>query len=173
MSNLNNLYRQAILEEANHPRHKGKLENKSVEVELRNPTCGDVITLTALIEDNKIKDIAFDGYGCTISQSSASIMTNEVLNKEIEKIIKQEKIDCDFEKQPSYVFTNEQDEVEKIKLEVKAVNSIGGDSKFVEKTELPFPHLGAIVFPNQAMFHPVKYGKALAQKIIEQKRNDL
>lgn len=58
MSNLNNLYRQAILEEANHPRHKGKLENKSVEVELRNPTCGDVITLTALIEDNKIKDIA-------------------------------------------------------------------------------------------------------------------
>ena len=77
------------------------------------------------------------------------------------------------QKQPSYVFTNEQDEVEKIKLEVKAVNSIGGDSKFVEKTELPFPHLGAIVFPNQAMFHPVKYGKALAQKIIEQKRNDL
>lgn len=86
MSNLNNLYRQAILEEANHPRHKGKLENKSVEVELRNPTCGDVITLTALIEDNKIKDIAFDGYGCTISQSSASIMTNEVLNKDFDTI---------------------------------------------------------------------------------------
>lgn len=98
---------------------------------------------------------------------------NENAIQEIEKIIKQEKIDCDFEKQPSYVFTNEQSEVEKIKLEVKAVNSIGGDRKFVEKTELPFPHLGAIVFPNQAMFHPVKYGKALAQKIIEQKRNDL
>lgn len=98
---------------------------------------------------------------------------NENAIQEIEKIIKQEKIDCDFEKQSSYVFTNEQSEVEKIKLEVKAVNSIGGDSKFVEKTELPFPHLGAIVFPNQAMFHPVKYGKALAKKIIEQKRNDL
>ena len=115
----------------------------------------------------------FDDNMKIIPMLATDYEANENAIQEIEKIIKQEKIDCDFEKQPSYVFTNEQDEVEKIKLEVKAVNSIGGDSKFVEKTELPFPHLGAIVFPNQAMFHPVKYGKALAQKIIEQKRNDL
>ena len=79
MSNLNNLYRQAILEEANHPRHKGKLENKSVEVELRNPTCGDVITLTALIEDNKIKDIAFIS-SLIILFTLSFILLNKLIN---------------------------------------------------------------------------------------------
>lgn len=98
---------------------------------------------------------------------------NEEAIKEIKNIIKEEKIDCDLEDQNAYVFTNEPKELEKIKLEVKAVNSLGGNSVFLEKTELPFNHIGAIEIKNQAMFNPVKYGIELANKIVNKKRRDI
>jgi len=82
LSRLDNLYRQMILDHSAHPHHHGTLDGVE-PIEMNNPTCGDVIHLSILIEENKIKDIAFDGSGCSISTASASMMTDAVLGKEI------------------------------------------------------------------------------------------
>lgn len=64
-------------------------------------------------------------------------------------------IDCDFEKKDAYCYSVR--DREKIEEEVRAVNSLGFDADFVKDTELPFQTLGAIRFPNQAQFHPLKF----------------
>ncbi|KRL00120.1 Fe-S cluster assembly sulfur transfer protein SufU [Liquorilactobacillus capillatus] len=88
LSKLENLYRQMILEHAAHPHHHGSLKKTSQKIELRNPTCGDVLTLEVELKDGKVADIAFAGSGCTISQASASMMTDEVIGKTPAQIAK-------------------------------------------------------------------------------------
>lgn len=83
LSKLDQLYRQVILDHSSHPHHHGTLEKDGNlhEIELNNPTCGDVITLQLKLTDNKISDIAFSGSGCSISTASASMMTDVMLGK--------------------------------------------------------------------------------------------
>lgn len=92
---------------------------------------------------------------------------NEEAIRNIEKIIKEENINCDFEKQDAFVFTQRQEEVPKIQDEVNAVKSIGGDSEFVTKVQLPFSIQGAIKFKNQAQFNIRKYAFGLLNKVLE------
>ena len=66
---------------------------------------------------------------------------NENAIKSIKNIIDQEKIDCDFEYQPAYVFTQKIQDVPKIKDEVEAVNNFGGNAKFVEAKDIPINKL--------------------------------
>ncbi len=54
-------------------------------MELRNPTCGDVISVSVQIDDDKIADLKFAGSGCTISQASASLMTTVLMNQSVER----------------------------------------------------------------------------------------
>jgi nitrogen fixation NifU-like protein len=75
------LYREVILDYANHPRNKGELASTTNAMTLHNPTCGDTINLQVEVADNKIKNIAYTGDGCTISQASASMMTEAVKGK--------------------------------------------------------------------------------------------
>ena len=60
------------------PRNKGVLDNGSMTVDMNNPTCGDRIRLTFDIENGIINDAKFEGEGCSISMSSASMMTEAV-----------------------------------------------------------------------------------------------
>lgn len=92
---------------------------------------------------------------------------NEQAIKNINQIIDTEHIDCDFEWQDSYVYTDMNDEVQKIKDEVTSVNSIGFPAEFVEDISLPFKTLSGIKFPKQAQFHPLKYCKGLCDCIIK------
>ncbi|MFD1471412.1 Fe-S cluster assembly sulfur transfer protein SufU [Companilactobacillus mishanensis] len=85
LSKMDNLYRQVILDHSAHPHHHGKLDDSTNEIELKNPTCGDVLQLDVKVDDNKITDIAFSGYGCTISQASASMMTDAVMDKTVDQ----------------------------------------------------------------------------------------
>lgn len=80
LSKLDNLYRAVILDHSAHPRHAGQLAT-GCQIDLNNPTCGDVIRLTVEFSEDKIKDIAFSGHGCTISTASASMMTEIVIGK--------------------------------------------------------------------------------------------
>jgi glycine/D-amino acid oxidase-like deaminating enzyme len=82
---------------------------------------------------------------------------NEEGIKLAKNIIEKENIECDFEKQDAYVYTNIKTELKKIKEEVDTVHVLGGDTEFVTKLELPLDVLGAIKFKNQAKFHPLKY----------------
>lgn len=72
---LKALYQTVILENAQAPHHFGTLPNAKT-VTLHNPTCGDEINVQMLIKDDVIDQIMFTGSGCTISQASASIMTD-------------------------------------------------------------------------------------------------
>ncbi|MRJ46877.1 Fe-S cluster assembly sulfur transfer protein SufU [Fundicoccus ignavus] len=85
LNNLNNLYREVILDHGHHPRHNRKLANPTHQMELLNPTCGDAITVQIQVDNNQITDIAFTGHGCTISTASASMMTETLINQTIDQ----------------------------------------------------------------------------------------
>jgi len=78
---LDDLYREVILDHYRNPRHRGSLESATVAHEGYNPLCGDQITVSLLMDGGVIRDIAFSGQGCSISQSSASMMTEAVAGK--------------------------------------------------------------------------------------------
>ena len=85
----------------------------------------------------------------------------------IKNIINNEKINCDFERQSSFVFTTNPSEVSQIKKEVDILNSLGFPANFVTKTGLPFEIAGAVQFQNQAQFNPIKYLNGLANSITK------
>ena len=99
------------------------------------------------------------------SMAKKYLYANQDAIENIYQIINNENIECDFVRQDSYVYTNNLDELEKIKLENKAVNSLGFKSEFVTSTPLPINVLGALRFPNQAEFNPIKYAYGLAKCI--------
>jgi len=72
---LNSLYQQLILDHYRKPHNKGELDDKTVEVHLNNPVCGDEIRLQLRIEGDHIAEAKFVGQGCSISQAAASMMT--------------------------------------------------------------------------------------------------
>lgn len=95
LDKLNTLYREVILDHAANPHHKYKLDKATETAHLDNPSCGDEIDLNVLIKDNKIEDIAFTGHGCTISQASASMMTDAVIGKSMPQAMTMAKIFTD------------------------------------------------------------------------------
>ena len=89
MSNLEELYREVILDHYRAPRNRGELESPPAIVsEGKNPLCGDELTLYILIEDELIVDVKMSGSGCSISQASASMMTKAIKGKTISHALK-------------------------------------------------------------------------------------
>ncbi len=82
---LEELYREIILDHYTHPRNRGRLDAADIVVEGANPSCGDEISLYARVEDGVIREIRFEGRGCSISQASASMMTERVCGKTLEE----------------------------------------------------------------------------------------
>ncbi|MCL1948834.1 MAG: SUF system NifU family Fe-S cluster assembly protein [Turicibacter sp.] len=81
-SNLEQLYRQVIMDHYKNPRNKGILEADGYHsVHLKNPTCGDDVTVQVKIADGKITDIRHEGTGCSICCSSASVMSQTLRDK--------------------------------------------------------------------------------------------
>lgn len=83
-NNLDTLYRQVIMDHYKNPRNRGELEGDSLTINMNNPTCGDRIQLQMKVEDGKVADAKFVGEGCSISLSSASMMTQAVKGKTVE-----------------------------------------------------------------------------------------
>ena len=80
---LKSLYQQLILEHYRSPRNKAELPEKTVEIHMRNPSCGDEIRLQLRIEDDRIADARFVGQGCSISQAAVSMMTQLVKGRSL------------------------------------------------------------------------------------------
>ncbi|WP_368505389.1 Fe-S cluster assembly sulfur transfer protein SufU [Alkalihalophilus sp. As8PL] len=81
---LQDLYRKVVMDHAKYRRNTGVLEGEDVrKIHYKNPTCGDVITLYVVIDDEQLQDISFEGEGCSISMASSSIMTELIKNKDI------------------------------------------------------------------------------------------
>jgi nitrogen fixation protein NifU and related proteins len=75
---LDELYKEVILDHYRAPRNKGRLDPHDVLLERNNPLCGDEIELFLKFDGESLEGIAFDGKGCSISQASASMMTEKV-----------------------------------------------------------------------------------------------
>ena len=81
MSDLRELYQQVILDHYKRPRNFQKLEGANRHAEGYNPLCGDEVTVYLNMDGDVIKDISFQGAGCAISQSAASLMTTALKGK--------------------------------------------------------------------------------------------
>jgi len=87
MPGLEDLYREIILDHYRSPRNRGELESPPAQrVEGFNPLCGDEIVVTLEVKDDVVSDIKIAGTGCSISQSSASLMSAAVKGKPVPEV---------------------------------------------------------------------------------------
>ena len=80
------LYQELILDHYRRPRNKGDLEGATRSAIMKNPLCGDEVALHVKLEGDKLSDVRFSGRGCSISQASASMMTQLVKGKSAAEI---------------------------------------------------------------------------------------
>jgi nitrogen fixation NifU-like protein len=83
---LEDLYREVILDHYRSPRNKGHLESPDSVAQGVNPLCGDELTIELNFEGDTVSEVAIDGQGCSISQSSASMMTEAIKGKTRDEI---------------------------------------------------------------------------------------
>lgn len=85
---LNDLFTEIIIDHYQHPHNHGVVENATQHSRGYNESCGDDIEITLLVKDGIIEDAKFSGAGCSISQASASIMTDLVKGKSVDEVKK-------------------------------------------------------------------------------------
>ena len=95
MTSFSDLYRELILDHYKHPKHYGSLEDPAIRVHRLNPTCGDEVTVSVRLADGRVEDIAFEGHGCSISQASASVLTDLVVGRDLDEV---RRVDQEFHK---------------------------------------------------------------------------
>jgi nitrogen fixation NifU-like protein len=83
---LDEIYKEVILDHYKNPRNKREMPDAELTCSKNNPLCGDEITVYVHAEDGKVLDVSFVGQGCSISQSSASMMTEAVSGKTAEEV---------------------------------------------------------------------------------------
>ena len=81
---LDDIYKEVILDHYKSPRNKRELPGAELQCHANNPLCGDEITVFAHVEGGTVAEVTFQGAGCSISQSSASMMTESVGGKKVE-----------------------------------------------------------------------------------------
>ena len=80
------IYREIILDHYRNPRNKGKLPDADISTHDSNPLCGDEIDIHMKVQGGKIMDVKFEGRGCAISQASASMLTEMVIDKPLTNV---------------------------------------------------------------------------------------
>ncbi|MBU1007735.1 iron-sulfur cluster assembly scaffold protein [Candidatus Dependentiae bacterium] len=80
-------YQKVLMDHFKNPRNKVKIENYNFESGLDNPACGDIISMTGIIEDGVVKKIGFEGSGCVVSLASASMLTEKCLGMSIDSVL--------------------------------------------------------------------------------------
>ena len=84
---LDDLYREVILDHYRAPRNKKHVDGAPIDVHRNNPLCGDDITVRVVVDpDGLAQDVSFEGQGCSISQASASMLTEQIKGKSVEQI---------------------------------------------------------------------------------------
>jgi nitrogen fixation NifU-like protein len=84
---MDDLYREVILDHYKNPRHHGTLDPHDFSYQDENPLCGDTIRIDVRLgEDQRVKEVAFSGKGCAISQASASMLTESIMGKTLDEL---------------------------------------------------------------------------------------
>lgn len=82
---LDDLYKEVILDHYKSPRNKRPLPGATVSKHKNNPLCGDEITVHARLDDDRVAEVTFEGQGCSISQASASMLTEATQGKTVDE----------------------------------------------------------------------------------------
>lgn len=87
---MEQMYQEVILDHYKHPHNRGLREPFAAEVHHVNPTCGDEVTLRVALSDDAetVADISYDGQGCSISQASTSVLTDQVIGQSVGDALK-------------------------------------------------------------------------------------
>ncbi|CAO5152639.1 iron-sulfur cluster assembly sulfur-transfer protein (Zn(2+)-dependent) [Frankia sp. AiPs1] len=89
--NLDSMYQEIILDHYRNPLHRGLRDPFDAEVHHVNPTCGDEVTLRVKVVDGVVEDVSYESEGCSISQASASVMSDLVIGKKIDDAMELER----------------------------------------------------------------------------------
>lgn len=94
---MDDLYRELIIDRYQHPHYRGELDPNDISFEDDNPLCGDHIRIDIRVdEEDRVKEAAFSGRGCAISQSSADLLVEDIIGKplgEIKQMTKEDVLD--------------------------------------------------------------------------------
>ncbi len=82
---LDDIYKEVILDHYKNPRNKRPMPEAELTCSRNNPLCGDEVTVYVHEEDGRVAAVSFEGQGCSISQSSASMMTEAIQGKPVEE----------------------------------------------------------------------------------------
>jgi nitrogen fixation NifU-like protein len=82
------MYQEIILDHYRNPHHAGLRDPYDIQVHHVNPTCGDEVTLRVKVADGVVRDVSYDGVGCSISQASTSVMADLVIGKPVDEALK-------------------------------------------------------------------------------------
>lgn len=139
---------------------KGK---KAIVLEASTIASGQTKHTTAKItsQHNIIYQKLIDNFG--VEKAKQYAMANEKAITAYEQIIQQNAIDCEFERCSAYLYSTEQ--AQALREEALAAQQVGIDAEFTLDTELPFLVKGAVCFPNQARFHPLKFINAITKSL--------
>ncbi|EUA34959.1 SUF system FeS assembly protein, NifU family [Mycobacterium xenopi 3993] len=87
---LEQIYQDVILDHYKHPQHRGLREPFGAQVHHVNPICGDEVTLRVALSDDgeRVVDVSYDGQGCSISQASTSVLTEQVIGHTVGHALK-------------------------------------------------------------------------------------
>jgi nitrogen fixation NifU-like protein len=85
-SELDELYRDIIIDHYRHPRNRRHLDAPTASHEGLNPLCGDEVTVEVTLDDGKLSETAYTGQGCSISQSSASMLMEAIEGKSVDEV---------------------------------------------------------------------------------------
>jgi nitrogen fixation protein NifU and related proteins len=84
---MDDLYRELILDHYKHPRNHGTLDPHDFSFQDENPLCGDELRIDVRLDELRhVKEVAFSGKGCAISQASASLLTESIIGKSLDEI---------------------------------------------------------------------------------------
>lgn len=81
------MYQEELMDHYQHPRHRGILTGSDFDSGQFNPSCGDAVSMQGNIREGVIKEIAFEGKGCVISQATASMLAEYAVGKPVEKLL--------------------------------------------------------------------------------------
>jgi nitrogen fixation protein NifU and related proteins len=75
---MQSFYKEIVLDHFQRPRNRHELEDATIEEHIDNPLCGDQVTVYANLHDETLEEVSFTGRGCSISQASASMLTEQL-----------------------------------------------------------------------------------------------
>lgn len=84
---MDDLYRELIIDRYQNPLYRGELEPNDITFEDDNPLCGDHVRIDIRLDENeRVKEAAFSGRGCAISQASADLLIEEIIGKPLDDV---------------------------------------------------------------------------------------